>query len=213
MGQFKNQIRLRQITKPVHDPITEQEAWDHLRVPLIASGSPAVSAPTDRALIKRLITAATEMLDGPKGTLRRCLLNQEYEAVFQGFPVGRVLTIPFGGVHDIVSVQYYDGAGVLQTLQPTKTWPDTQTEPASLALRDGEAWPDTKPEINTVGVRFISGFGMSREDVPQRIRQAVLLILADLYENRDAQHTGQAYQVNKTVEALVADYAFHGGLQ
>jgi uncharacterized phiE125 gp8 family phage protein len=44
-------------------------------------------------------------------------------------------------------------------------------------------WPATRCSINSVVIRFVAGYGDSAEDVPQAIRQGLLIEIANLYEN------------------------------
>jgi len=74
-----------------------------------------------------------------------------------------------------------------------------------IVLAYGKSWPSFTPyPSNPVTIEFVCGW-TAASDVPRKIKQACLMICADLYENREAQSSSQfAYQENETVKALLA---------
>uniref|UniRef100_A0A6H1ZJI5 Putative head-tail connector n=1 Tax=viral metagenome TaxID=1070528 RepID=A0A6H1ZJI5_9ZZZZ len=63
---------------------------------------------------------------------------------------------------------------------------DLKSEPGRIVLAYGKSWPTTvlRP-ANAVCVTFIAGYGDERSDVPKAVKQAMLLLIGDLYENRE----------------------------
>ena len=45
-------------------------------------------------------------------------------------------------------------------------------------------FPDILAEINSLTVTYVAGYGDASSDVPASIRQAVRLVLSDMYHNR-----------------------------
>lgn len=74
-----------------------------------------------------------------------------------------------------------------------------------VVLPYGVDWPSFAAyPSNPIVIRFVCGWTTAAL-VPYKIKAACLLIAADLYINREAQiMSGQNYQVNKTVKALLA---------
>ncbi len=62
---------------------------------------------------------------------------------------------------------------------------DTASEPGRIALKVSKSWPTSSLRaINGVEVEFVAGFGPVGSDVPQPIRQALLMCISDLNDNR-----------------------------
>ncbi|MDD5226814.1 MAG: head-tail connector protein, partial [Candidatus Omnitrophica bacterium] len=59
---------------------------------------------------------------------------------------------------------------------------------------------------NPIKIRFVCGYGAAGTSVPKKILSAVKMIIADLYENREAQAVGSAqiFFENKAVDRLLA---------
>src|ERR1043165_9106345 len=94
---------LRLTDAPSVEPITLEEARDHLR--LVASGSPATHPDDD--MIEAFITAARQHIDGKDGWLGRCLITQTWELVLDTFPDGEI-RLPLSPVQEVVSIKYDD---------------------------------------------------------------------------------------------------------
>ena len=88
-------------------------------------------------------------------------------------------------VSDVVSIKYYDTDGDLQTLSEDNYVVDTVSEPARITLAPDCTWPDTQDRTNAVVIRYVSGW-TDAGSVPRPIRQAIMLTIAHLYENRQA---------------------------
>jgi uncharacterized phiE125 gp8 family phage protein len=165
---------LNQTTAPTETPISLDEAKAHLRV-LHAN---------DDATITALIAVATEKLDGRRGYLGRALLTQSWEYRLHFFPVCGVIEIPLPPLQSVESVKYIDDAGAEQTLATDQYVVDTATHVGQIRLGYGLSWPSTRWEDYAVRIRFTAGFGDAADDVPQPIRQAILLMIGHWYVNR-----------------------------
>ncbi len=76
-------------------------------------------------------------------------------------------------------------------------------DPAQLSLKSGKNWTDYIAEFMTLEVEFTAGYGVTPEDVPLPIRQAILLLLAHSYEYREMSPS-PAMPI--MVDALLAPY-------
>lgn len=188
-------MNLRRVVAPASAPVTLAEAKAHLRV----------TASTEDTLIGALVEAATQHLDGWQGILGRALVQQSWELTLDAFPADEeAIRIPLPPVSSVVSVTYLDAAGAQQTMPPGDYVVDTLSPDAWITLAAGETWPDTLDRINAVTVRFVTGYGAAA-DVPAPIRAAILLIIGDLYANREGQ-SDRAITVNPTVDNLLRPY-------
>ncbi len=176
---------LRLLQAPEGDVLPLEEAKAQLRVDF----------DEDDALIESYVRAAVEHYDGADGILNRALLSQKWALDLPRFP-GRsqgwlserrdhdamVLQLPLAPVISIDAVKYNDCAGVLQTLDPS-LYIARIGEPGSIEPMPGVCWPVTDRRSLPVSVEFTAGYAV----VPQGIKAAIKLLLADLYENREGQ--------------------------
>lgn len=178
------------VTAPAEEPVSLQEAKDHLRVEVTA----------DDALIGRLITDAREWVER---FTRRALVTQTRRLWAYQFPdsafdqdgIGRdsacrdctALHLPGGKVQSVLSVQFTDTAGVLQALETTEYTLDSKDpqKHARLVPAYGKSWPATRDEANAVQVQYVAGYGAAAA-VPAIVKQAILLHAGWHYETREA---------------------------
>ena len=78
------------ITAPPVKPVTQQEAWDHLRVNLTQHGI----EPADKDRIDLLIASATDYLDGQDGILGRQMVTATWDLSLDGFPARDFIALP-----------------------------------------------------------------------------------------------------------------------
>lgn len=179
--------------------VTLAEAKAHLRV----------DHDVDDSLITATIAAATSTVDGWSGILGRCLCTQTWEVKFPDWACG-VLRLPFPDVAaETVAVTYLDAADAEQTLDAA-TYDVVETISGSeIRRRPASSWPalSTRPAPVTVTAAF--GYGAAA-DVPAGIRSALLLMVGDLYRNRETVASGgvAAVPMSTTVEALLAPHRY-----
>ncbi|KRG38827.1 hypothetical protein ARC78_15220 [Stenotrophomonas pictorum JCM 9942] len=183
-------MRLRQISPPSATPITVGEARDHLE--LFGSGHDSKLA--------GMIAGAVSHLDGVTGVLGRALVEQEWELSLDSFG-GAAISLPLPPLKAVTSVTYIDPAGAEQTLSSSAYKVDAG-ENGRLLPAFGTTWPSTRAESGAVRVRFTAGYGTAPADVPAAIRSALLLMVGDLFENREAQTAGPLIG-NPTVDNLL----------
>ncbi|MER9914005.1 hypothetical protein NKJ71_25600 [Mesorhizobium sp. M0050] len=162
--------------EPLSDLILRQ-VCDHLRVEF------GGSLPTDKAYILSCIAAAVSRLDGNLGRLGRCLLTQEWTLYLDRFPT--CIELPLPPLQEVIHLKYLDTDGTLQTLDPSAyrvsgagSW-RPEISPAY-----GESWPDSRFVADAVQVRFRAGYGDSEENVPPPILQAINVMAAHYYVER-----------------------------
>ena len=196
--KIKSSLRL--ITAPENEPVTVADASRHLRL------NDSTLQAEEYPLVEALIQSAREAIDGARGWVGRALITQTWELVLDEFPCDEIrITLP--PLQTIVSIKYDDANGAEQTVSSANYIVDTSSEPARVVPVSTFFWPPTKDKINAVRVRFTAGYGDDGADVPMPIRAAMLIMIANLYENR--QSVGIAASVNEipmVVDALLAPY-------
>ena len=84
----------------------------------------------------------------------------------------------------VSSFQYANSENTTATFAATDYVVDTFSKPARLNLGYGKTWPTLYGNINDVTITYTVGYGTESSAVPFQIRQAILLMVADTYENR-----------------------------
>jgi uncharacterized phiE125 gp8 family phage protein len=185
------------VTPPAAEPLLLDEAREHLRV----------DTDDEDALIASQLVAARMHIETITG---RQLLPATWELQIDGFP-DEPITLPRSPVISVESIAHLDGTGALQTLPPTDyqllAGSSPTSDPAQVVPAFGRTWPGVVAMPNAVRVRFVAGYA-DEDAVPQPLKAAILLVLGDLYANREAQVPGAAMQLsaNPAVEALLAPY-------
>jgi hypothetical protein len=122
-----------------------------------------------------------------------------------GFPSGE-LALPWAPAQSVTFVKYLDGTGATQTLDPTLYQFDGNRIPGRILPAYGQVWPVTRLQPNAVQVRYVAGFGANPTDVPEPLRQAIKVLVAAMYENREAVAAQALQSVDFAFHALIAQY-------
>lgn len=192
---------LELVMAPSIEPLTLAEVKVYLRVDYTDEDD----------LIAMLITSAVTALDGwSDGKLGRALISQEWKMHLDGFPsdtltrraLGRAdrssaegivtatgydlgIHVPLPPLISVDAVKYLDAGGVEQTLSSSVYTVEIRGKSDSrIRLNDGESWPSYRAESGCVRIDFTAGYGTLASDVPATIRQAMLMAVADAYDNR-----------------------------
>jgi uncharacterized phiE125 gp8 family phage protein len=193
-------MALKLITAPAAEPVSTSEAKSHLRVDTTA----------DDTYIGTLITVARQNVESH---LRRALISQTWEVVLDAFPAG-VIRLPKPPLASVTSIKYTDDEGNESTYSSDNYVVDSDTEPGRVVLKSGQTWPAvTLAAANGVRVRYVAGYGAAGSNVPQAIRQAILLVIGSLYENREDVLVAQGVSIGVLpfgVVALLAPYRIYG---
>ena len=70
------------------------------------------------------------------------------------------------------------------TIDPAHYYLDGATRPARLALRQGRVFAPPGRNINGLKLAFSAGFGADASAVPAEIKEGLMAIVADWYQNR-----------------------------
>lgn len=155
-------------TAAASTPVTLTEAKAHLRV----DGS------DEDTLITSLIEAATSAVEEETG---RALVTQTWDYSISQ-PSGAV-ALPLAPVASISSMSYYDTDDNSQSLTVGDYYLFKGTDTACVEPKDNVDWPTTKDRPDALTITFIAG--QAAADVPQALKQAVLLLIAHWFENRE----------------------------
>lgn len=191
--------RIKITTAPATEPVTESEAKLHCRV----------DHSTEDAIFTRLIEVARIQCENISG---RAFVTRTYTAMLDRWP-SSCFELPYPPLASITSIKYYDDAGsAAATVNSANYYVDTNSEPGRVALVSGADWPSTTlRDINGVEIIYTAGYGNAAA-VPDQYKQAMLLLIGHLYENRESVVVQQGVsmaQVPQAVEwLLMTDRAY-----
>ena len=132
---------------------------------------------------------------------KRQLINATWKLYLDRFP--SMIELQVCPVSSVTSIKYNDTNGTQQTLSSTVYRTDLVSEPARIVPAYNQTWPDTRGQINDVIVEFVSGYGSSGTNVPQNIKYAMLMLIANWFENPEATTFKASNHVAFGVNALL----------
>ena len=126
--------------------------------------------------------------------------SQTLELALDAFPAGGI-ELPRGPVTSITSVKYLNSAGAEQTVSATDYTLDDYGLTPWILPAYGLDWPSALDTANAVKVRYVAGAAA----LPKAVRNALLLFVGHLDQNREAVATGQggAIEMPLGVKALL----------
>jgi len=202
-------------TQPAQEPITLQEAKEHLRV----------EDGIDERLLRPLIQTARMFAEEYLGRkLVTTVLTQSYDVanefedpLWEGMRVGadiayykNYLTLSHGPVASVNSINTYDDSDNATVFASSKYYLDNAREPAKILLRKGQTWESNLRVANGIEVNYTVGYS-SIYSIPEPIRMGILQHVAHLYE-----HRGDMYEASNPyppmLKTLYAPYVIYKGL-
>jgi uncharacterized phiE125 gp8 family phage protein len=164
-------MSLQLITPPATEPVTLADAKLHLKI----------DTGDDDALITRLIGTARARGEWHLG---RALITQSWRLWLDAWPCSGIIELPLPPLQGVASVTVYAPDDTATVLDPATYQMDAASQPARLTLKSTVLPPTNLRAINSVAVEFTAGYGDNASDVPSGISEALLELIAFLYENR-----------------------------
>ena len=199
-------MRIQLVTGPINHAVSEREAKVHLRIP---EGETA-----DDEYIERLILVAAGEIEHMTG---RAILDKTYDYWLDGWPDGDFIELPYPPLIWTVAdshIQYIhtpvETAGVVTytttTMSVNDYSVDRDSEPGRIALEYSKTWPsETLRKYNPINIRFDCGYD-EPADVPEKLKQAMLLMIADMFIFRQTKIAAVKVETMDTVWQLIDDY-------
>jgi uncharacterized phiE125 gp8 family phage protein len=189
-----HELLLTQTVAPTEEPVTLAEAKAHCRIDHI----------DDDTLIAGLITAATSHLDYENGILGQALVTQTWSYSLPGPDALERVHLPVTPVVALTSMSYYDTDNASQSITTANYHILKGKWTARIIPNDGTSWPTMFARADALTVIFTAGFGAATA-VPQSVKQAMLLLIAHWYENRESSIVGTSIDtVPMAFDALIA---------
>lgn len=179
---------------PAVEPVALADAKAHLRV----------DGTAEDTLIGSLIVTSRLHVEAAMGL---ALVTQSWSVFRDAWPRGPALELPLRPVQSIAAVRLYDEDAAVTTVLAGTYFLDGAGVPARLVRQGAIAWPAPRRTANGIEVAFTAGYGDAAVDVPEPIRQAIMLLIAHWYEHRSPLEVGAlARPAPDMVAELLAPY-------
>jgi len=159
------------LSGPALEPVALDEARAFVRV----------DDTTEDALLTTLIATARVHVESVTG---RALITQTWRLVLDCWPLDGVVALPVAPLLSLVSITGYLSGGTAVPVSSTGVTLD-HSEARLLLPADFDP-PVLLRERGGIEIDFVAGYGATSADVPAPLRQALLLLVAGWFENRDA---------------------------
>lgn len=167
----RSEMRLNLKTAPAIEPLTLDEAKNHLRV----------DSADDNVLITALIITARQMVE--KET-KRAFITQTWQMYLDAAPAE--IEIPKPPLQSISSIIVVDDDGGESEVSSTIYDVDaSQGLPGRVKLKSSYAWPYHRGFVSFI-IEFKAGYSDTADGVPQTFKQAILQLIGHLYDNRES---------------------------
>lgn len=139
----------------------------------------------DDALVRALILSATQNIEAQYGL---ALLEQTVVQTHNAFPASSdtPMLLRIAPLLSVTSITYIDAAGATQTWNASQYTSGRFNNTAFIVPKIGYSWPSGLAKMpNAVTITYDAGYGTKSENIPEPIKQAILLNVGWLYENRE----------------------------
>jgi len=209
--------RLSLLSAPGVEPVSEAEALAHARI----------DSDEELALLHGHLRSARHMVENWTG---RALISQGWRWMLDGWPgavsqdwwdgvrdgaitVGkpRYIELPKAPLISVTAVTLFNDADQGTVWSAANYFVDNASAPGRLVLRNAASTPLPQRAANGLQIDFTCGYGPAPGDVPAPLRQAVLMLMAHYFENREVLQSGDSAPVLPIgVHALLAPYRMMG---
>ena len=165
------------------EPVTLDEVKLHLRV----------TGTAEDAFISGIVAAAVRAVEARGGL---ALMTQAWRLTLDA-PPDETLVLPIAPVASV------DRVTVSAATVDASAYEVASGSPGR--LRVAAPWPAPANAIGDVSIEFTVGYA-NVDDVPAPLKQAVMMLAAHFYENRESAGEARVYTVPRSVDALIAPY-------
>jgi uncharacterized phiE125 gp8 family phage protein len=188
-------MRITTVTLSTGYPIDLEDVKNHLRIP--------IGETNEDDYLQGLISVASARIEE---MTNRALSRRTLKLYLDEWPDSDQIELPYAPLStqtDAV-VKYVDVDSSTVTVPSTVYKLDSASEPGRLILDYNEDWPTVQlHNVNPISIQYLCGYPGSTA-VPQQAKQAMKLIIADLYENRESMVVGQTIsKIPDAVQSLV----------
>ena len=166
--------RLSLITAPASEPITLSEAKSHLRI----------DDTREDTYVTTLIGTARHIAET---YTRRAFITQTWAMFLKDSPAESSIELPRAPLLSVDHVKAHNDDGT-ETLLSTSNYhvtayAGTTPDNGLVTLKNGNSWPEGDRTRDKIEIQYIAGYG-DASSVPTSIKNAILMLIGHLYENR-----------------------------
>lgn len=176
MSSIEADYTYKQIDEPASEPVSLAEAKLHMRVDL----------GDDDVLIAGLIAVAREQCELEA---RRSFVSRKMRYTCHQWHTDLGKILPQRPAAEITAVRCYDWDDVAHEIDAAQY---RLSDDNRVRLRHDFQWPVRVRPVDGFEIEYIAGYG-DASAVPARYKQAILLLVAHWYANREAVVVGQGY--------------------
>ncbi len=180
------------LTAPVVEPVTLSEAKAHLRIDHTAEDS----------VLTEMIVAARQALEDASDL---ALITQSWQVALDAWP-GAVVELPKRPAQSVTEVRVTGLDGVAAILVSSAFELKTAGGMARLVKTPSAIWTGPGRLVGGIEIDYVAGYGSAASDVPRALRQALLMVIAHVYENRELLSRESGAPLPAGVDALLAPY-------
>lgn len=192
-------------TAPTVEPITAPQAISYMRLGALDAA--------EAAYLSSLIKSAREFCENFQN---RAYITQTWEMSLNQFPrkyadplterhMSDVVEIPKGSLQTVNSVKYINSTGVVTTLVEDSDYIVTNRGIIGrISPPYGKTWPTAALyPLDPIVIEFTCGYGASGANVPQRVVQAMYMLISYWWDNRAAADTSVSREIDFSVHSLL----------
>lgn len=176
---------------PATEPVTRTEAKLHCRV----------DHTSEDESFDRWIKTARRWAEA---VTQRVFITQTWRMTLDEFPPGDcVINLARSPLISVSSIQYLAAAtGTSTAMSASDYQVDASRVPGRIAPAYSTAWPSAREQFGSVSITFTAGYG-SASDVPECVKDAMLLVINHLYEHREENSEIMMQRLPFGAEALL----------
>ncbi len=180
------------ITPPANLAVSLDAVKTHLKIPL--------SVTTFDVELTAFIKAATLLAET---FTRRTFINTEFRTFRDFFAC--CFLLKRSKASSISQIQFLLD-GVLTVVDPTIFFFTDVTDYSEVHLNDGKDWPDEDDIEQAVRIEFIAGYGVDESFVPEDIKLALKMMVANFFVNRGDCGVPCGDEIPCVAKALLSQY-------
>ncbi|MFV0368257.1 MAG: head-tail connector protein [Hyphomicrobiaceae bacterium] len=159
------------------EPLSVDEVKAHVRI----DGS------SEDALLQSLILTSRLHIEAALGL---ALIAQSWRLVLDQWPKDGPVKLPISPVRSVSEMRVLAANGTPTVVDAGSYGLDTSQRPARIMFF-GTSRPEPERPFAGIEIDLMVGFGEKANDVPEPVRQALLLLVAHWYEHRDPIEIGK----------------------
>ncbi len=158
----------------------------------------------DDAYLDTLISAVSDLLDGPRALTGRALVTQSWQMTSGPVSARAAIFLPVVPFISLTSISYLDRDGQSQSLNvSTDVTTQGATDWCYVCPVVDTNWPAMASRSDALTITWSAGYGAA-SDVPAAILMAAKAMVSHWYNNRDAVSDGSFAEVPLLVDTLLA---------